>query len=234
MQGAFLAAYSQLGAVLGQPVGPEQAVPGGYLQYFANGRLEWDPFGGTRLGLLGSEVAGRRGVTTGGVARPAGTATFGDYMAAAQADEDERKAFGVRLAGNLGFYPARDEHWVLVSIPQQRVTAYEGMRTVLQRPLLNRRGRKGLTTRGLCAIQRRIANETMDSTTIGYPKGHPKYYRLENVLCTQYFNGGEALHYAYWHNNFGQPMSYGCVNLRLNTAKWFWDWAGFGTRVVVV
>ncbi len=234
VQGAFLAAYSKLGAVLGQPVGPEQAVPGGYLQYFANGRLEWDPFGGTRLGLLGSEVAGRRGVTTSGVARPPGTATFGDYMAAAQADEDERKAFGVRLAGNLGFYPARDEHWVLVSIPQQRVTAYEGMRSLLSDLCSTGAAAKGLTTRGLWAIERRIANETMDSTTIGYPKGHPKYYRLENVLYTQYFNGGEALHYAYWHNNFGQPMSYGCVNLRLNTAKWFWDWAGFGTRVVVV
>ncbi len=84
------------------------------------------------------------------------------------------------------------------------------------------------------AINRRVANEIMDSTTIGYPKGHPKYYRLENVLHTQYFNGGEALHYAWWHNNFGTPMSYGCVNLRLNSAKWFWDWATFGTPVVVV
>jgi hypothetical protein len=234
VQGAFLAAYARLGPVLGQPVGPELTVPGGYLQYFANGRLEWDPFGGTRLGLLGAEVAGRKGVSTTGVARPAGSPTFGDYMAAAQADEDERKAFGVRVAGNLGFFPGRDEDWVLVSIPQQRVTAYEGMRNVFSDLCSTGAAAKGLTTRGLWAIERRVPNETMDSTTIGYPKGHPKYYRLENVLWTQYFNGGEALHYAYWHNNFGQPMSYGCVNLRLNTSKWFWDWAGIGTRVVVV
>ena len=46
----------------------------------------------------------------------------------------------------------------------------------------------------------------------------------------QYFDySGEALHYAWWHNNFGSPMSYGCVNLRLTTAKWFWDWATMGT-----
>jgi lipoprotein-anchoring transpeptidase ErfK/SrfK len=29
-------------------------------------------------------------------------------------------------------------------------------------------------------------------------------------------------------------MSYGCINMRLNTAKWFWDWATFGTPVIVV
>jgi len=74
----------------------------------------------------------------------------------------------------------------------------------------------------------------MDSTTIGYPKGHAKYYRLENVLYTQYYNGGEALHYAWWHNSFGQPMSYGCINMRLTTAKYFWDWSSIGTPVIVV
>jgi lipoprotein-anchoring transpeptidase ErfK/SrfK len=161
-------------------------------------------------------------------------ATFGDYVAAAKQDEDDRKAFGSRLAGSLGFYPGRDERWVLVSVPQQRVTAYEGTRTVFSDLCSTGRADKGLTTKGLWAVERRIYNETMDSTSIGYPKGNPKYYHLENVLYTQYFNAGEALHYAWWHNNFGNPMSYGCVNLRLNTAKWFWDWADFGTRVLVI
>ena len=235
VQGALLAAYNRLGAALGPPVGPEQAVPGGYIQYFASGRLEWDPFAGARLGLLGSEVAGRRGVNTTPEPAPTGTVRFSEYLVAAQAEESERRAFGARIAGaGSSFYPGRDERWVLVSIPQQRTTAYEGMRTVFTDLCSTGRADKGLTTRGLYAIQRRIPNEIMDSTTIGYPKGHPKYYRLENVLYTQYFNGGEALHYAWWHSNFGNPMSYGCVNLRLNSAKWFWDWANFGTRVLVV
>jgi hypothetical protein len=33
-----------------------------------------------------------------------------------------------------------------------------------------------------------------------------------------------ALHGAYWHNNFGTPMSHGCVNLRNEDAKWLYDW----------
>ncbi len=232
--GAFLPAFNRWQAVLGLPVGPEQAVPGGYIQYFANARLEWDPAGGTRLGLLGSELAAQRGLDTKAVAQPAGAVTWGNYVAALVADEEDRRAFGVRIAGNAGFVPGANERWVLVSIGQQRVIAHEGTNSVLSDACSTGAAYKGLSSKGIFAIDRRVPNEVMDSTTIGYPKGHPKYYRLENVLYTQYYNGGEALHYAWWHNNFGQPMSFGCINLRLNTAKWLWDWANFGTRVVVV
>lgn len=232
--GAFLSAYRQMKPLLGPPIGREEPTGTGYIQYFANGRLEWDPTGGTRLGLLGSEIATVRGVVTDPAPKPAGSVTWGEYVSAMIADEAERRAFATRVTGGAPFVPGSGQRWVLVSIPQQRVTAFEGTKQVFTDLCSTGHRDKGLTTRGVYAINRRVANETMDSTTIGYPKGHPKYYRLENVLYTQYFNGGEALHYAYWHNNFGQPMSFGCVNLRLNTARWFWDWANFGTPVVVV
>lgn len=49
-----------------------------------------------------------------------------------------------------------------------------------------------------------------------------------------YFNGGEAFHYAWWHNNFGrQAMSLGCVNMRESDVAWLFDWAPVGTEVVV-
>jgi lipoprotein-anchoring transpeptidase ErfK/SrfK len=47
-----------------------------------------------------------------------------------------------------------------------------------------------------------------------------------------YFYGGYAIHGAYWHNNFGTPMSHGCVNLSLPDARWFFNWASVGTKVV--
>jgi lipoprotein-anchoring transpeptidase ErfK/SrfK len=233
VRGAFLPAYDRWRAVLGPPVGPELAVAGGYMQYFAHARLEWDPFGGTRLGLLGDEVAAQRGVDRTRVAAPAGVPTWREYVAAVMADETERRAFAARITGH-NFLPGVNERWVVVSIPQQRVTAYEGTRSVFSDLCSTGAAYKGLSSKGMFSIYRRVANEIMDSTTIGYPQGHPKYYRLENVLYTQYYNGGEALHYAWWHNNFGQPMSFGCINLRMSTARWFWDWANIGTRVVVV
>jgi hypothetical protein len=41
-----------------------------------------------------------------------------------------------------------------------------------------------------------------------------------------YFYGGYALHGTYWHNNFGQPMSHGCVNLETGNAQKLFEWAG--------
>ncbi len=33
------------------------------------------------------------------------------------------------------------------------------------------------------------------------------------------------IHYAPWHNNFGHPMSHGCVNVNLENIKWIYDWS---------
>jgi lipoprotein-anchoring transpeptidase ErfK/SrfK len=52
----------------------------------------------------------------------------------------------------------------------------------------------------------------------------PNYY-LPEVPYTMYFYAGYALHGTYWHNNFGQPMSHGCVNLETSQAKQLFDWA---------
>jgi lipoprotein-anchoring transpeptidase ErfK/SrfK len=232
--GAFLPAYDRWRTVIGPPVASEQATGGGYVQYFAHARLEWDAQNGTRLGLLGSEIVAQRRVDTAPVAMPDEVFTWGDFVGALAVDEAERRSLGASASGSRGFVPEYGQKWVAVSIPRQRVTAYEGTKQVFTDLVSTGAAAKGQTPTGIFAINRRVANETMDSTTIGIPKGDPRYYRLENVLYTQYFdNAGSALHYAWWHNNFGQPMSYGCVNLRLTTAKWFWDWAGIGTPVVV-
>jgi lipoprotein-anchoring transpeptidase ErfK/SrfK len=50
-------------------------------------------------------------------------------------------------------------------------------------------------------------------------------YDLPNVPHTMYFYLGYALHGAYWHNNFGHPMSHGCVNLSLPDAERLFNWA---------
>lgn len=35
---------------------------------------------------------------------------------------------------------------------------------------------------------------------------------------------GVSLHGTYWHNNFGHPMSHGCINLPLQASKWIYRW----------
>ena len=52
------------------------------------------------------------------------------------------------------------------------------------------------------------------------------YYNLPGVKWVQYFFEDYGFHGTYWHSNFGQPMSHGCVNMTDSDAKWLFDWAG--------
>jgi lipoprotein-anchoring transpeptidase ErfK/SrfK len=52
------------------------------------------------------------------------------------------------------------------------------------------------------------------------------YYQLPGVPWTSYFTeDGQAFHGTYWHQNFGTPMSHGCVNMRTSEALWLFRWA---------
>jgi lipoprotein-anchoring transpeptidase ErfK/SrfK len=55
-------------------------------------------------------------------------------------------------------------------------------------------------------------------------------YDLPNVQWVMYFYKDFGLHAAYWHDNFGHPMSHGCVNMRLIDAKKLYDWADGPTK----
>jgi len=59
-------------------------------------------------------------------------------------------------------------------------------------------------------------------------------YDLPGVPWVMYFYRDYALHGAYWHNNFGNPMSHGCVNLRIPEAEWLYQWAAIGTPVHII
>ena len=61
------------------------------------------------------------------------------------------------------------------------------------------------------------------------------YYDLPGVPWNLYFSDdGLVIHGAYWHNNFGQPWSHGCVNVPTDTMKEIYEWAELGTVVEVV
>ena len=45
------------------------------------------------------------------------------------------------------------------------------------------------------------------------------------VGWTSLFHGeGVSIHSTYWHNNYGEPMSHGCVNVSPDDAKWIFRW----------
>ncbi|MBP9853108.1 MAG: hypothetical protein QG629_280 [Patescibacteria group bacterium] len=58
-------------------------------------------------------------------------------------------------------------------------------------------------------------------------------YEVPNVPWVVYFHDGEAFHGTYWHNNFGTPMSHGCINMPIADAKMMYNFAYMGMRVSV-
>ncbi len=58
----------------------------------------------------------------------------------------------------------------------------------------------------------------------------PGYY-LPDVPYTMYFYEGYGIHGTYWHNNFGNPMSHGCINMETGDAGWLFDWSYVGILV---
>jgi lipoprotein-anchoring transpeptidase ErfK/SrfK len=58
-------------------------------------------------------------------------------------------------------------------------------------------------------------------------------YDLEGVPFSMFFYKGYAIHGTYWHNNFGTPMSHGCVNMNTDDAAWIYDNAPVGTYIMV-
>ncbi len=112
--------------------------------------------------------------------------------------------------------------WVEVSLSKQELVAWEG-----ENPVFTSRVSTGVpahpTVLGTFRIYTKIRAQAMSG---------PGYY-LPNVPYVMYFYDSYGLHGTYWHNNFGHPMSHGCVNLPTPAAAWLYDWASVGTPVVV-
>ena len=116
--------------------------------------------------------------------------------------------------------PSGEEKWIEVSISEQKVRAWEGNRQVMEFPISS--GKWSPTPTGTFNIWYKTRNQSM----IGGSQELGTYYNLPNVPHNMFFHKGYAIHGAYWHNNFGQPMSHGCVNSPLANAAQIFEWAG--------
>lgn len=89
-------------------------------------------------------------------------------------------------------------------------------------------GRPGAVTYpGHFSIGWKTASQDMQGTA----RDSGKKYTQEDVPWVMYFNGNQAFHGAYWHNNFGNVMSAGCVNMPPAKAKMIYDWSPVGVDV---
>ena len=147
-----------------------------------------------------------------------------------------------------------EEKRIEVSLARQFLTAYEGDQVVYGAKISSGQGNKDVplgtrTPTGHYHITSKSPSKHMGSLSAS---GAPGTYSLPGVPWTSFFifETGVAFHGTFWHNNFGVPMSHGCVNMRNEDAKWLfrwvtpiyevpiqdrsgWDARGYGTQVII-
>lgn len=118
------------------------------------------------------------------------------------------------------------EKRVEVDLTNQRLYAYEDGRKVYDF-LISSGKIKTPTPTGAFWPWMKLRYTTMQ----GGSKQTGDQYRLLNVPYVIYFynqnfpkNAWYALHGTYWHNNFGHPMSHGCVNLQTTDMAKLYYW----------
>jgi len=121
-------------------------------------------------------------------------------------------------------YPTVDvgdrEKWIDINLTEQRLYAYKGSNLV-DSFLVSTGTWLHPTPVGQYAVYIKLLYTDMSG---------PGYY-LPDVPYTMYFYDGYGIHGTYWHNNFGTPMSHGCVNMLTSEAAWLFNWAYVGILV---
>lgn len=126
----------------------------------------------------------------------------------------------------LGDQDSGAQKRIYVDLNLQRLYAYDGNNKVYD--FLISSGKWGRTPIGTFRIWTKLRATKME----GGNKALRTYYNLPNVPYTMFFynedipkSRGFGIHGTYWHDNFGQPMSHGCINMKTEEAQLLYEWA---------
>lgn len=146
--------------------------------------------------------------------------------------------------------PPQDKR-IEVSLGRQMLTAYEKDKIVLQTrissgmktPNLDKSETPTETPKGSFRVYSKMPSKHMGDGRLDV---NLDAYELPGVPWVTFFEQtGVAFHGTYWHQNFGIPMSHGCINMKTEEARWVYRWTtpmatdqdwerrGNGTLVVV-
>lgn len=134
------------------------------------------------------------------------------------ADPANLEKYTVELPESIG----PSERWIDINLTDQTLEAYEGGELVNRFIVSTGRGGSP-TVVGTFRIWVKV--RIQDMSGIGY--------YIRDVPWVMYFYQSYGIHGTWWHNNFGTPMSAGCVNMTIPDAEWMYNWASVGTIVKV-
>ncbi len=131
-----------------------------------------------------------------------------------------------RISGEAAKYPY--PKYIEVILSEQKLKYFENGRKVGE--ILTSTGLSFPTPVGTFNVYSKVRSATMAGY---YGSGSRLNYYLPGVPYILKFLGPYTIHGAYWHNNFGHPMSHGCVNLSIKDSEILYNWTEVGTPVII-
>jgi Uncharacterized protein conserved in bacteria len=122
---------------------------------------------------------------------------------------------------------AKGESWLDVNLSKQTAALYSGDTKLITYSISSGTSITP-TLPGTFRVWHKMRIQTMQGAING------EAYIVPDVEWISYFDSdGRAFHATYWHNNFGVPMSHGCINMTYEAAEALYQFAPIGTRVEV-
>lgn len=201
---------------LGNPITEEFRRGDTTYQIFERGKLSWATETGVTMEPVGSILVKQYGLDTKPLPEAANYPAYSEDLFIPPPTPEPA------VPSNPG-----GEHWVSVNLSSQYMVAYEGDVAVAETYVST--GRPGFDTPpGTFYVNSMVDSQTMEGVLGG------EYYNVPDVPYVMYFTDvGHAIHGTYWHSNFGEVMSHGCINLPMDFAAWLYGWAPYGMRVEI-
>lgn len=224
--------------LIGSPLTEEFVASDGYTtQYFEKMVLRWKDGLSVIPRPVGSETASVQKLPTDKIGQPNAIPVYQELLfVEPRIDPAQVVAGGEPVVGvgamDAGPGPQQGaSKEIVVSVGRQSMWAYQDGKLVTASLVSTGTASSLATTTpiGFYTVLTKFPTQTMAGVIDN------EAYKVPDVPWVMYFdNLGNALHGTYWHENFGQPMSHGCVNLPMNVAEYLYTWAPEGTAVSII
>jgi len=116
--------------------------------------------------------------------------------------------------------------FIYANLSAEILTVFDGCKLVFATLIAT--GKNSWTFTGRFAILNK-----WEYLTINSPDWSASDYYMEGIPDFMSYAGDFGFHGNYWNAEFGSASSHGCINLSPADAKWLYQWAGLGERVII-